>query len=155
LIWTSDQGGAITHGPTYLTEYLPSRARGWLGLVPKAPKPAPLAPSALASRTLYAVRVAPLLAQNCIACPGPRKVKGGLRLDSYAGIFRGGEDGPILVPWHPEKSEMLRRVTLPADDDDSMPSGGKKALTPAEIGLLKAWIAAGASDKEPADVVSR
>jgi len=155
LIWTSDQGGAITHGPTYLTEYLPARARGWLHLAPKAPKPVPLAPSAAARSTLYAARVAPLLTQNCIGCHGPRKVKGGLRLDSFAGILRGGEDGPVLVPWHPEKSEMLRRVSLPPDDDDAMPSGGKKALTASQIALLRDWIAAGASDKEPADVLAK
>jgi uncharacterized membrane protein/mono/diheme cytochrome c family protein len=153
LVWTSDQGGAITHGPTYLTEYLPGRARGWLGLARPALRPPPLPPSALARTTLYAARIAPLLTRNCVACHGQKKVKGGLRLDSYAGILRGGEDGPALAPWHPEKSELLRRVTLPADDDDAMPSGGRKALTPAEIGLLRAWIAAGASDKEPADVI--
>jgi len=67
-------------------------------------------------------------------------------------ILRGGEDGPVLDPWHPEKSELIRRSRCPSTTTTSLPSGGKKALTPAEIALLKAWIGAGASDKEPADV---
>ena len=108
-----------------------------------------------ASATLYAAKDRAGPDAKLRRLPRPEKVKGGLRLDSYAGITRGGEDGPIVAPWHPEKSELLRRVTLPPDDDDFMPSGGKKALTAGEIALLRVWIAAGASDKEPADVVTK
>jgi hypothetical protein len=64
--------------------------------------------------------------------------------------MKGGEDGTVIEPWEPQKSDLVRRITLPSDDDDAMPSNGKKPLTPDEIKLIQAWIAAGASDRQPA-----
>jgi mono/diheme cytochrome c family protein len=150
VVWTGDQGGEITHGTTYLTEYMPASLRAWLRLAPARPKPVSIFP-APASATFYAARIAPIFERHCVSCHGPVKVKGGLRLDSYQGLMHGGEDGPVISPWYPRKSDLMRRVTLPPDDDDAMPSGGKKPLSVSEIQLIGEWIAAGASDKEPAD----
>jgi hypothetical protein len=65
--------------------------------------------------------------------------------------MKGGEDGLVITPWLPQKSDLVRRITLPSDDDDAMPSGGKKPLSPNEIKLIQDWIAAGASDLQPAN----
>src|SRR5690606_11223114 len=66
-----------------------------------------------------------IFAHNCNNCHGEAKKKGGLRLDSREAIFAGGESGPILVPGQSGKTELIRRVTLPAGHKDVMPSKGK------------------------------
>ncbi len=91
-----------------------------------------------------------ILSENCFSCHGPdaKTRKSGktlLRLDlpesAKADV---GEEPPAIVPGHPEKSELIRRITT-ADEDDKMPptDSGKK-LTPQEIELLKKWIQQGA-----------
>lgn len=94
----------------------------------------------------YAGRVAPILEQHCVVCHGPEKQKAKLRLDSHAAILAGSKEGPVLTPGNTADSELLRRVKLPATDDDVMPSDGKPTLDPVEIAVLEKWIAAGASE---------
>jgi hypothetical protein len=50
---------------------------------------------------------------------------------------------PAIVLGSSAKSELFRRVTLPADHKEFMPTDGKPALTPEEIALLKWWIEEG------------
>ena len=150
MAWTSHQGGGITHGETFLTDQMPGSLRTWLRLTAAVPpKPAVVAASASGTQTLYGARIAPIFARSCVSCHGPAKVKGDLRLDSYAGLMQGGKGGDEIVPWQPGQSELVRRLILPADDDDHMPSNHKNPLTPGEIQLVEQWIAAGASDKQP------
>lgn len=49
-------------------------------------------------------------------------------------------------------SDLLRRVTLPADHDDFMPKG-KKPLSPDQVRLLELWIGAGASEAIARDAI--
>jgi len=148
LTWTSDQGGKLSHGDNFLTQYMPRRFKRWLGIAPPPAPPAP--PSAPGGpSTLYTARIQPIFDHSCVSCHGPEKVKGGLRLDTYARLMLGGEDGPAVEPWLPAKSELIRRITLSSDDDDFMPSNNKNVLTPAQVKLLQEWIAASASDREP------
>lgn len=148
LFWAGDQGGALTHGRGYLTQEMPARLQHWLGIrPPPAPRPPPR-PAGFA-RTVYGARIVPIFQRSCVSCHGPTKEKGGLRLDSFAGLVDGGDDGPVVEPWLPRDSELVRRITLPPSDDDFMPNNGKNILTPDEVKVIEAWIAAGASDKEP------
>ncbi len=89
------------------------------------------------------VEVRTIFAHHCYKCHGKAKVKGELRLDSREAIMKGGEDGVVIVPDHPEKSEMIRRITLPANHKDVMPEKGKK-LSEREIAVLEFWIKNGA-----------
>jgi hypothetical protein len=57
----------------------------------------------------------------------------------------GGHDGPVIVPGHPEKSNLLNRITLPYGHKKFMPAEGKPPLKPEEIAWIKAWILQGAS----------
>ncbi|TCD03505.1 DUF1549 domain-containing protein [Pedobacter psychroterrae] len=84
-----------------------------------------------------------ILAHNCYKCHGPEKIKGGLRLDGKHMVLKGGENGPVIVPGNPEKSELFIRINLPADHEDVMPSKGKK-LKNNEIEIIKLWIEKGA-----------
>lgn len=99
---------------------------------------------ALAEPATFSARVAPILERHCTVCHGAEKQKAGLRLDGHALILKGAESGPVVKPGDTKGSELLRRVTLPATDDDVMPSEGKPPLSPADIAVLEKWIAAGA-----------
>ena len=89
------------------------------------------------------INVRTILAHNCYACHNATKTKGGLRLDKKEFIFKGGEDGPILVAGNPEKSDMIRRVKLPFGHDDAMPTKGKR-LSKEDVAMLEYWIQQGA-----------
>lgn len=90
--------------------------------------------------------IQPILREACVDCHGPEKQKGKLRLDTREALLKGGEDGPVIAPGNPEKSDLFRRLTLAADDDDVMPPKGKVArLTPVQIERMRRWISTGAN----------
>ena len=89
------------------------------------------------------INVRTILAHNCYACHNATKTKGGLRLDKKEFIFKGGENGPILVAGNSEKSDMIRRVKLPFGHDDAMPTKGKR-LSKEDVAMLEYWIQQGA-----------
>jgi uncharacterized membrane protein len=157
LVVAGHIGGTISHGEGFLTDKLPARVRGWLGLaaVPVEAKAATTAVPAASAKAgpasadpgnpaFYAVHIAPLFARSCNSCHRPEKHKGGLRLDTYLLLMHGGSDGKVVVPGDPQGSEIIRRVILPASDDDFMPSDDDKPLSTDEIQMLEHWIAAGA-----------
>lgn len=137
-------GASLTHGEDFLTEVLPftEDEEG----IPEsltldlATFAADLSPE---QEILMVTNVRSVLAHNCYKCHSGAKIEGELRLDEKEFVFAGGENGQILVPGNPEKSEMIRRIILPKNHDDVMPSKGK-LLSKEEIGLLKLWIAKGA-----------
>ena len=68
------------------------------------------APSAILAATdetesvdFFETRIRPVLVENCYKCHSveSKKRKGGLWLDSRAGMLEGGDSGPVLVPGHP------------------------------------------------------
>ncbi|MEM9831357.1 MAG: c-type cytochrome domain-containing protein [Bacteroidota bacterium] len=131
LVFASHQGGSLTHGADYLTDYLPS----W-ETVPAKPEEEML---------VYEDVIVPMLDAKCYSCHNEHKTKGNLLLTSLADMAQGGKSGqPSLVAGNAEQSEMIHRVTLPPAHDDFMPPDGKLALTPTEIDLLKWWIDEGA-----------
>lgn len=92
----------------------------------------------------FAKQIRPIMADTCYKCHGEKKVKGKLRLDSLEAFQKGGKDGKIIEPGHPEKSDLYRRITLSKDDDDVMPPEGDP-LPKDKQELIKNWIAQGAS----------
>jgi cytochrome c553 len=95
--------------------------------------------------TFFEKSVRPLLAANCFDCHGPKKQKGGLRLDSRAAILAGGDSGPALVLGKPDESLLLRAVRY--HDSPRMPP--KHKLNDHEIDALAAWVKLGAPWPEP------
>jgi hypothetical protein len=134
LLWAAHEGGSLTHGSNYLTAYMPSPLKRllMLGATP-------------GSGSFYVKHIDPILDSNCVSCHGASKTKGGLRLDSYALVMKGGKDGAVIVPGKPEASLLLTRVTLPADHKKFMPADGKPPLKAEQIAWLRAWIQQGAS----------
>lgn len=99
----------------------------------------------------YASRVAPILERNCTGCHGADRQKADLRLDSHAAVLRGAPSGLVVKPGDPKASELYHRITLPATDEDVMPSDGKPLLAPQDIAVLEKWILAGAPAAETFD----
>ncbi|NNM30415.1 MAG: DUF1549 domain-containing protein [Akkermansiaceae bacterium] len=104
--------------------------------------------------------VRPILEQNCVECHGAEKDKGGLRLDTRAALLEGGDSADAVDLGDPAKSEILRRVTLPHDDDEFMPPLDKEEddrdpLAAGQVALLEGWIKAGAPWPEKVTLVPR
>lgn len=136
LVWTAHQGGSLTHGNNYLTEYMPVPMKNALAFgVVRAATPL----------SFYARHIDPIFDSNCVSCHGSGKTEGGLRLDSYELLMRGGKDGLVIVPGRPEKSLLLVRVTLPSGEKHFMPAEGRPPLRPEEIAWIRAWVQQGAS----------
>jgi uncharacterized membrane protein len=86
--------------------------------------------------------VASIFAQKCVECHGDEP-KGGLRLDTFSGLEKGGKSGGLIAPGEAESSLLIQRLIV-ADDALRMPLGNP-ALTEAEIHAIGNWISEGAN----------
>jgi uncharacterized membrane protein/YHS domain-containing protein/mono/diheme cytochrome c family protein len=152
LVVASHFGGSLTHGSDYLVRYAPGPLRSVLG--PRAAAPAG-GTTATAEPSVFATVVLAILDRNCAGCHGPEKTKGGLRLDTFAHLTRGGDNGPAIVPGNSAESELIKRIRLPLDDDDHMPPDGKPQPSDDEVTLLAWWIDQGASENAPVSALNQ
>lgn len=91
--------------------------------------------------------IQPLLAKHCYSCHGPDVQEGGLRLDQSEVAFQRLEsEATAIVPRHPEKSELIARISS-KDDGLQMPPEGER-LKADQVELLHNWIAQGAEWKK-------
>ncbi len=91
--------------------------------------------------------ILPLLSDHCFACHGPdeKSRKGGLRLDTREGATQPAKSGAVaIVPGKSADSQLLRRLTSPDPDEVMPPAKANRALTTAQVELLRQWIDAGA-----------
>jgi hypothetical protein len=140
-VMTGHFGATLTHGPGVANFWVPARSGE-----PVKPVQVPVIAGRVGSGNVFEKKIRPVLDSYCIECHGPDKAKGRLRLDSRAAALAGGRSGrAAIVPGKPEESELLRRVRLPRDDDEAMPSGDEPGLSVAEVAALERWIAAGAA----------
>jgi len=86
-----------------------------------------------------------LLDARCFKCHSHAagKNKGGLVMDSLAGLTTGGDTGAALVAGDPDASLFLKNI-LSTDPDVMMPPKGER-LTKEEVALLQSWVKAGAA----------
>jgi WD40 repeat protein len=88
----------------------------------------------------FARDVMPVLETNCLRCHNTAEQKGGLLLEGYEDLMRGGDDGSPIVAGQADDSPLIRQVEGRAKP--KMPP--KADLRPEDIAILRAWIAAGA-----------
>jgi mono/diheme cytochrome c family protein len=114
--------------------------------------------------------IGPIFKANCVECHGATRPKHNLRLDSLEATLKGGSDGPVIVPGKSDQGDLIQAVCWETKPDHPMPPnpaprrgapagatntppppppGGpapaaRKELTPAQIGLIRAWIDQGA-----------
>ncbi len=139
-------GASLTHGQDYITATIP-----WSDSYDKSTNSNfnitsfknDTAPLTKQQSIELNIKVRAIFAHNCYKCHGPEKIKGDLRLDRRDMIFKGGENGPVIIPGDPAASDLYRRITLPSNHKDAMPSKGRK-LADEDIAVINFWIQKGA-----------
>jgi mono/diheme cytochrome c family protein len=105
-------------------------------------------PAPAKGRVDFARDIEPIFAQSCYSCHGAKKQRSGYRLDQKTAALKGGDFGTAIVPGKSADSPLIRYVAG-IDADVVMPPEGPR-LTPAQVGLLRAWIDQGAPWPETA-----
>jgi mono/diheme cytochrome c family protein len=101
------------------------------------------APSLTAADETFA-KAWPIIEKSCTGCHGAEKQKGKLRLDSKEAWLKGGENGKMVEPGAPEKSDVVKMIKWEHQDPDyNMPPKKKDQLKPDQVALIEAWIKAG------------
>jgi mono/diheme cytochrome c family protein len=92
--------------------------------------------------------IRPIFVEHCYKCHSAdaEKIKGGFRLDTRAGVLKGGDTAPAIVPGDPEKSLLVKAVRYTNEDLQMPPQKSGGPLTPAQITDLEAWVKMGAPD---------
>ncbi|MEA2734020.1 MAG: hypothetical protein QOE14_471 [Humisphaera sp.] len=100
----------------------------------------------------YSRQIQPLLKQKCAECHAGSELKGGFDASSVASITKGGKKaGAGLIAGKPDDSPIVQYVE--GKKQPQMPKGAKP-LAPAEIALIRAWVASGAIDDTGATIVA-
>jgi hypothetical protein len=93
--------------------------------------------------------VLPVLEEKCVKCHNQKKLKGGLRMDQFSLLMKGGKTGAAVEGGDAANSLLIQRTLLEIDDEKHMPPKGKKQLTGQELALLYWWVHQGASATVP------
>jgi len=98
-------------------------------------------------------KIRPVLAENCYECHSAtaKKLKGGLLLDSRAGVQEGGFTGPALTPGDPDASLLIAALRH-TSEDIAMPPDNK--LPAHVIADFETWVRLGAPDPRATDTVA-
>jgi hypothetical protein len=92
-------------------------------------------------------QVETILSAHCAECHGPDRQKAGLQLVPYTALFPDDDALWVVTPGDPDTSELFRRVSLPTDNEDSMPPDGPPLSAEDQL-VLRQWIEAGALNAE-------
>ncbi|MEE3368026.1 MAG: DUF1553 domain-containing protein [Planctomycetota bacterium] len=108
-----------------------------------------------ADTELFEKKIRPVLVQHCYSCHSERaaqnkQLRGGLRLDSRAGVRKGGDSGPSIVAGKPAGSLLLQALRY---ETLEMPPDG--ALPASVIADFQLWIARGAPDPRGGATVTK
>lgn len=102
-------------------------------------------PATAEQLAFFEKKVRPILVNRCYNCHSDAfKEAGGLRVDIGISIFEGGNEGPVIIPGHPEKSILIQRIKT-SNEKRRMPQESKEALPADEVATLEAWIRDGAA----------
>lgn len=100
----------------------------------------PNEPTAHAGPVSYTRQVAPILQSRCAECHGAETKEAGLDLSTYEAVMKGSEFGTVVEAGDAAASLLIEMVTAGEMPQDADP------LPAEEIALLRAWIAAGATN---------
>ncbi|MBN3581733.1 chitobiase/beta-hexosaminidase C-terminal domain-containing protein [Algoriphagus aestuarii] len=129
IVLTGHLGANLTHGSDFLLAPIQSQE---------------IKQVQLSEAIIFTDMVQPILEAKCLSCHKEGKIKGELRLDHLAGIKKGGESGPFIVPGDAKESLLTQRIHLPKEEKKHMPPKNKEQLTDEELEILTAWVLNGA-----------
>src|SRR5438477_8066572 len=86
--------------------------------------------------------IRPILSENCFQCHGfdEKARQAELRLDQSDSAYAKHDSGKPIVPGHPEKSELWRRITTDDESEMMPPPDSHRHLKPEQKETLKHWI---------------
>jgi WD40 repeat protein len=84
--------------------------------------------------------IAPILQKNCLACHSSAAKMGGLVMEKFDLLMKGGAHGPVIIPGKSGESRLI--LMLEGKVQPRMPFGGDP-LPASDIAIIKAWIDAG------------
>ncbi len=90
----------------------------------------------------FDAQIAPILQKNCLACHSSTGRMGGLVMENYDSLIKGGTHGPPIIPGNADGSRIIQM--LEGKVAPRMPFGADP-LPAADIAAIKAWINAGAA----------
>jgi len=134
IIVTGHLGAGITHGEDFISNPLLARRA--------SEKPPP------DKAIIYADIIQPIFKSRCMTCHNPDKAKGRLLLDNPEDILKGGKSGKLFIAGHADSSLIIKRISLPEEEEKHMPLTGKPQLTKDEAELIFRWIQSGADFKK-------
>ena len=110
---------------------------------------AKLPPASTKSGVTYATDIKLIFDTSCVKCHSGDKPKAHLHMDTLVGVLKGTKMGPVVKAGDSANSFIVKSVAHMVKDPDAwMPpphnKAGIKALTPEQIGLIRAWIDQGA-----------
>src|SRR4051812_43846090 len=90
--------------------------------------------------------VRPILSENCFQCHGfdEKARQAELRLDQADSAYADHDGTKPVVPGHPEKSELWRRITTDDESEMMPPPDSHRVLKSKQKETLKRWIEQGA-----------
>jgi hypothetical protein len=93
--------------------------------------------------TFFETKIRPVLIASCYECHASdaKIIQGGLRLDSRAGLLKGGDTGAAIVAGNPDGSLLIQALRY---SDIEMPPKGK--LPDSIIKDFETWVTFGAPD---------
>jgi len=94
---------------------------------------------------LFRDRVGAILESRCGACHGADAQEGGLRVDAFAGLAKGGRSGGLIVPGSADESLIVQAIRR---SDASLAMPPDEPLSAAEIESIERWINTGALHPE-------
>lgn len=93
----------------------------------------------------YSKDIQPIFDQYCVRCHGKNLAENGLRLDSYEGVMKGTQFGPIVTPGSPGSSTLVYVIQGITSDKIRMPHQ-QPQLTVNRIQNIIYWIGSGAKN---------
>lgn len=97
----------------------------------------------------FSRNVKPIFDQHCIEChqAGGRGLEAsGFRMDTYAGLMKGTNFGPMVIAGDAEGSNILVLMEGRADPSISMPHGYREPVAAQDIQTIRLWIGQGAKN---------
>ena len=101
-----------------------------------------------ASKPGFNEQIVPILQKTCLECHSSGMHKGGLVLDSYESLMKGGKHGQAIVPHNASESRLIEMIE--GNLDPPMPYN-EDPLSAADVALFKSWIDAGAEAPSTAE----
>ena len=61
-------------------------------------------------------------------------------MKDFESFLKGGENGEVVVKGNSKKSDLIKRIKLPEEHEDTMPPEGKERINDDEMKLITLWI---------------